>query len=136
VAKKSRSARSDRAPGAEIPSPATTPQTETITLNGFEIVTPTEADAVKKQPDEHAFIVSSPDGVRSQVTVKIDGEAIAFVERMAKRRLDPDNSFWALAAERLLSDYLWDNGRIPPGGKLTLKEIDREQMLTAERWTA
>jgi FixJ family two-component response regulator len=111
------------------------PQIETITLNGFEVIRPEAAGAGRAQPHEHAFIVQAPDGKRSQVGVKIDVEAVGYVERITKRRLAPDNSFWAFAAERLLSDYLWNQGKIPPGGKLTLKEIDRDQLLMAERWS-
>ena len=110
------------------------PQIETITLNGFEIIRPEALGAGIAQPDGHTFIVQAPDGKRSQVTVKIDVEAVGYVERITQRRLPPDNSFWAFAAERLLSDYLWNQGRIPPGGKLVLSEIDREQLLVAERW--
>jgi DNA-binding response OmpR family regulator len=110
------------------------PQIETITLNGFEILRPTSADAFRTEPDEQAFIVQAPDGKRSQVMVKISDEAISYVERITRRRLAADNSFWADAAERLLSDYLWNQGKVPPAGKLSLKDIDREQLIIAERW--
>lgn len=110
------------------------PQIETITLNGFEIIRPAPADAVQTQPDERAFIVKTPEGKRAPVLVKIDGEAVSYVERITLKKLPAHNSFWTYAAERLLSDYLWDEGKIPPGGKLSLREIDREQLITAERW--
>jgi FixJ family two-component response regulator len=110
------------------------PPIETITLNGFEIISPAAAGDVRTQPDEHVFIVQAPDGKRSQVIVKIDEEAVSYVERITLRRLAADNSFWAYAAERLLSDYLWNQGKIPPAGKLSLKQIDRDQLITAERW--
>jgi two-component system response regulator HydG len=110
------------------------PQIETITLNGFEIIRPTAADSVRTQPDEHPFIVKTPDGKRAQVVVKVDDEAVSYVQRITHRTLPAHNSFWAYAAERLLSDYLWNEGKIPPAGKLFLKAIDREQLITAERW--
>jgi DNA-binding response OmpR family regulator len=122
-------------PSGEVEAPVERPQIETITLNGFEIIRPTAAEAVRTQPDEHVFIVQAPDGKRSQVLVKIDDEVVGYVERITRRRLETNNSFWAFAAERLLSDYLWNQGKIPPGGKLTLKEIDRDQLLMAERWS-
>ena len=109
-------------------------QVATITLNGFEIISPTAAGELRTQLDEHVFVVQAPDGKRSQVLVKIDDEAVSYVERITRRRLAADNSFWAYAAERLLSDYLWNQGKIPPAGKLSLKEIDRDQLITAERW--
>jgi FixJ family two-component response regulator len=111
------------------------PQIETITLNGFEIIRPMAADAVRTQPDEQAFIVKTPEGKRSQVLVNIDDEAVNYVERITHRRLPVGNSFWAYAAERLLSDYLWKEGKIPPSGKLSLRELDRDQLLMAERWS-
>jgi DNA-binding response OmpR family regulator len=130
-----KSAKRPPEPPSEIETHKERPQIETITLNGFEIIRPTAAEAVRTQPDEHVFIVQAPDGKRSQVLVKIDDEAVSYVERITRRRLAADNSFWAYAAERLLSDYLWNQGKIPPGGKLTLKEIDRDQLLMAERWS-
>jgi DNA-binding response OmpR family regulator len=130
-----KSAKRPPQPSGEVKDRVERPQIETITLNGFEIIRPTAAEAVRTQPDEHIFIVQAPDGKRSQVLVKIDDEAVSYVERITRRRLAPDNSFWAFAAERLLSDYLWNQGKIPPGGKLTLKEIDRDQLLMAERWS-
>ena len=110
------------------------PRIETMTLNGFEIIRPTDVAAVRTQTGEHVFVVLAPDGTRSQVLVKIDDEAVSYVERITRRQLAAGNSFWAAAAERLLSDYLWDQGKIPPAGKLSLKEIDREQLILAERW--
>ena len=110
------------------------PQIETITLNGFEIIRPAAAEAVRTQPDEHAFIVQAPDGKRSRVLVRIDDEAVSYVERITRKRLAADNSFWTYAAERLLSDYLWNEGKIPPAGNLSLKDVDREQLIVAERW--
>lgn len=55
------------------------------------------------------------------------------MERMTRRALPAHGSFWLLHAERFLGDYLWHEGQIPPTGKLTLKEIDRDELL-AERW--
>jgi DNA-binding response OmpR family regulator len=130
----SKSAKRRAEPAGEVKAQVERPQIETVTLNGFEIIRPTTAEAVRTQPDEHVFIVQSPDGKRSQVLVKVDDEAVSYVERITRRRLAADSSFWADAAERLLSDYLWNQGKIPPGGKLTLKEIDREQLIMAERW--
>lgn len=128
--------RTSRRKAAEKETRPDRPQIETLILNGFEIMSPPDAGVTRTQPGEHAFVVQSPDGKRSTVTVKIDDGVPAYVERMTKRRLAADNSFWALMAERLLSDYLWDEGHVPAEGKLTLRELDREQLLTAERWTS
>jgi len=130
----SKSARRRVEPSGEVEAPAERPRIETMTLNGFEIIRPTAVAAVRAQTGEHVCVVLTPDGTRSQVLVKIDDEAVSYVERITRRQLAAGNSFWAAAAERLLSDYLWDQGKIPPAGKLSLKEIDREQLILAERW--
>jgi hypothetical protein len=81
------------------------------------------------EPDEHRFIVRSPDGKECNVIVKIDEEAIGYVERMARRRLPATSDFWA--PERLLTNLLWDEGKPPLGGRLTLTEIDRDELMGA-----
>jgi DNA-binding response OmpR family regulator len=114
----------------EIPSPSSI---ETITMNGFSILDP---DTEERQlPDQVRFTVVSPGGERHDVTVQIDEEAIGYVERLTKRRLPPLSSFWTEEARRLLGDYLWNEGDVPPTKKLTLKQISREKLLIAERWT-
>ena len=114
-------------PGERIPI-------ETITLNGFEIFRPAANDGVTAQANEKAFIVKTPEGTRASVLVRIDDEAVNYVERLTRRRLGFDSSFWTNAAERLLSDYLWNESKIPPGARLILVALDRDQLLTAERW--
>ncbi len=132
----SKTARGRTEPTAGLEARVERPQIETITLNGFEIMQPTNGDPISTHPEEHAFIVLSPEGKRSQVVVTIDSEVPAYIERLTHRRLEADNSFWAIMAERLLTDYLWDEGKVPPEGKLVLKDVDREQLASAERWTA
>jgi hypothetical protein len=68
------------------------------------------------------------------VLVVIDDEAVGYVERMTKRKLPPENSFWTGQAERLLSDYLWNEGKVPPTRRLTLKDVDRDELPMAARW--
>jgi len=121
-------------PAGEVKAPSAAPQFETITLNGFAIVRAGAAEVVSTQPNEHAFVVQAPNGKRSQVLVTIDDEAVSYVERITRKQLAAHHSFWVDAAERLLSDYLWNQGKIPPTGRLSLKQIDREQLLLAERW--
>ena len=108
---------------------------QTITMNGFEIVRPTDEQmSPALERDEHRFIVRSPEGQESDVIVKVDAEAVGYVERMTRRRLPASSGFWASRAERLLSNYLWTEGKPPSGGRLTLTEIDRDELMWAERW--
>jgi hypothetical protein len=68
------------------------------------------------------------------VLVQIDEEAIGYVQRMTRRELPAENSFWTTQAQRLLSDYLWKEGKVPPTRKLILNDIDREELPIAARW--
>jgi hypothetical protein len=53
---------------------------------------------------------------------------------MIKRDLPAENSFWTSQAQRLLADYLWKEGRVPPTRKLTLSDVDRDEVPIAARW--
>ena len=53
---------------------------------------------------------------------------------MTRRELPPGNSFWTTQAQRLLSDYLWKEGKVPPTRKLTVKDIDRDDLTIGARW--
>lgn len=110
------------------------PLIETVTMNGFEIIRPTDKEGWLAEPDEYQFIVKSPDGKESKVIVEISNEAVGYVERMTRRTLPASSSFWAQQAERLLSNYLWREGKVPTSGRLTLKDVDRDDLMWAERW--
>ena len=66
--------------------------------------------------------------------VIIDGEALGYVERMTRRKLAAENSFWTGQAQQLLSNYLWKEGRIPPTRRLIVKDVDRDDLPMAARW--
>ncbi len=108
------------------------PQIETITMNGFSILDPTEDEW--RVPDQRRFIVVSPGGNRHDVLVEIDEEVVGYVERITHRRLGPESSFWTEQARRLLGDYLWNEGDVPRTRKLRLSDIGRDKLLIAERW--
>ena len=114
----------------EPPSP---PIIQTITMNGFSILDPDKEEW--QLPDQRRFTVVSPEGTRYDVLVQIDEEPVGYVERLTRRRLPPESSFWTAQARRLLSDYLWNEGDVPRTRKLTLKQISRDELLIAERWT-
>jgi len=114
----------------ETPSP---PIIETITMNGFSILDPDKEE--RQVPDQRRFTVVTPSGTRHEVMVQIDDEAVGYVERLTLRRLRPESSFWTDEARRLLGDYLWNEGDVPRTRKLTLKEISRNKLLIAERWS-
>jgi CheY-like chemotaxis protein len=117
---------------AAIPEPASPGTVKTITLNGFTILD--EADERSKVPNERRFVVVGPEGNRQEVLVLIDEEPVGYVERITRRRLPPDSSFWTEQARDLLSDYLWSESKIPPTGKLTVKDFNPDKLPIAERW--
>ena len=75
-----------------------------------------------------------PDGAAVHVTVRIDPEAVARVARLSRRELQPGGAFWREQAERLLSAYLWSEGRMPESGWLTVHDISREDLDLAAAW--
>ena len=110
---------------------AVEPLIQTITMNGFTVL---ESENIRHAPDERRFTVKSPDGDEHEVLVQIDDEAVGFVERMTRRRLPAESSFWTTQAGRILSDYLWKEGKIPPTRKLTVRDVDRDELPIAARW--
>jgi len=107
------------------------PLIQIITMNGFTIL---DSEGARREPDERRFIVKSPTGSEHEVLVEIDGEAIGYVERMTRRKLPPENSFWTTQAQRVLGDYLWKEGKVPPTRKLTITDVDRDELPIAARW--
>jgi CheY-like chemotaxis protein len=111
---------------------STEPLIQTITMNGFTIL---ESEGMRQAPLERRFNVKSPGGDEHEVLVQIAEEAVGYVERMTCRRLPAASSFWTAQAQRLLSDYLWNEGKVPPTRKLTVKEVDRDELPVAARWS-
>jgi DNA-binding response OmpR family regulator len=107
------------------------PLIQIITMNGFTIL---DSNDVHQKPNERHFTVKSPTGGEHEVLVEIDEEAVGYVERMTRRQLPAENSFWTIQAQRLLSDYLWKEGKVPPTRKLTIRDVDRDELPMAARW--
>jgi DNA-binding response OmpR family regulator len=105
-----------------------------VTMNGFSyVLAPGGDDAQPRRPNERRFVVKNPRGLEKEVVVEIDPEAVGFVERMTRRSLPAQSSFWTAQASRLLSTFLWGNGRLPDD-TLTLRDVDRDDLPVAERW--
>jgi len=127
LAKKTRTGVQRKSTKVEAGSPAI----QLITMNGFTIL---DSEGDVQEPNERRFRVTSPSGTEHEVLVVIDDEAIGYVERMTRRKLPPENSFWTGQAERFLSDFLWKEGKVPPTKKLTLTDVDRDELPMAARW--
>ena len=106
---------------------------ETVTLNGFRI----ERAAAGGAPNEHHFVVTRfPAGPSQTVIVEIDPEAVARVARLAPRELAPSGAFWRSQAERLLAGQLWTTGEPPQSGRMTIRDVSRDDIELAAAWTA
>ena len=128
LAKKPRLTAARTSPSAEV---SAEPLIQIITMNGFTIL---DSEGTQQEPNERRFKVKTPSGSEHEVLVQIDEEAVGYVERMTRRRLPPENSFWTILAQRLLGDYLWKEGKVPPTKTLTIKDVDREELPIAARW--
>jgi DNA-binding response OmpR family regulator len=119
-----------RGPTVAAPSPF---DIAVLTMNGFQILRSPEASSPGSA--DHVFRVRHiADGAELTVTVTIDHEAVERVARLTHRRLDAGGSFWRLQAERLLSAYVWSEGRGPSDGRLTVHDVSREDLDVAARW--
>ena len=113
---------------------AALPLIQTVTMNGFTILDDNEPPAFEEQ--QRRFVVVSPGGERHDVVVEIQSEPIEYVQRMTGRHLGPGNSFWTSQAQRLLSDFLWNEGKVPPMHRLVMKNLDPDRVPIAARWKA
>jgi len=101
-------------------------------MNGFQIH---RAEPAATGSSDHRFRVKHlADGTEFAVTVSIDPEAVERVARLTHRRLEPSGAFWRLQAERLLSAYVWSEGKGPADGRLIVRDLSREDLDVAARW--
>ncbi len=100
---------------------STSAEPKTFTRNGFAILRPTEVTA--SELNERRFVVRKPDGSEQEVVVEISEEAIRGVAN-AGYSISLDDHFWTEEAENFLSDFIWNDGHVPPGGKLKLKGVE------------
>lgn len=109
------------------------PDIETLTMNGFSFV----YEPSTSSPGRYRFRVftGADVGHGAEVTVAIDDEAIARVERLTGRRLDASSSFWLVQAENLLAAYLWTEQRIPELDTLRVLDVSRDDLASAAGWT-
>ena len=110
------------------------PSIQTITMNGFTILDDDEAPRIDEL--HQRFVVITPEGERHEVLIQIEEQVIESVGRMIGRRLPPENSFWTSQARDLLSDFLWNESKIPPTRRLVLKHLDADKLPVAARWRA
>jgi DNA-binding response OmpR family regulator len=109
------------------------PDIEMLTLNGFQI-SPSDTAPALSSFEHHFRVKHFPDGAETAVTVAIDPEGVERVARLTRRRLEPGGAFWRLQAERLLSAYLWSEGKGPDSGRLIVHDVSRDDLEVAATW--
>lgn len=118
----------------EAPPPPRPPITR-LTLNGFRLwQAPERLGTRPPEPAKRLFIVQHPDGLEQEVAVEVDPAAVGFVERATGRRLPLEHAFWTWQAERALNSFVWNEGKVPPGGKLKIERLDQDELQVATRW--
>jgi hypothetical protein len=117
------------------PQPASPEPIRYLTENGFSIIRRCDVDgSFPKDGIEHCFIVRDPDGYELDITVQFDTRAAAEVIERSRRRIGFESSFWVNAAERHLSEYLWEHNDYPPNAGLTISQLTLDDMDLARRW--
>jgi len=97
---------------------------KTVTMNGFTILRESDVTrALLHQRNERRFLVRKPGGREQEVVVEISEEAFKSAEQ-ASGGASMEKAFWTAQAETFLSDFIWNDGNVPPDGKLILKGID------------
>ena len=101
---------------------------QTVTTNGFTILRGSDLTrTLPQRPNERRFLVRKPDGREQEVVVEISDEALKAAEQVT-RGATIEKAFWTSQAETFLSDFIWNDGNVPPGGKLILKGIDSDAL--------
>ncbi len=103
--------------------------TTSVTMNGFTIEGPGVNSASPDNPNARWFLVKKPDGNDQEVVVEISDAALQEAEQIMDGA-PTEKTFWTSQAQTFLSDFIWNNGNVPVGGKLVLKGIDRNALRT------
>jgi DNA-binding response OmpR family regulator len=124
-------------PTTQQPAAEIAPPISRLTLNGFRFwADPNAKEWQRREPGQCRFVVEHPDGRQQGMVAEITAEAVDFVERATHRRFPPESAFWTSLAERCLNAILWNEGRVPPGGKVTItaKDFDHDRVQMARLW--
>ena len=109
------------------------PPVSRFTMNGFRFwADPNAAEWQRREPRQRRFVVQHPDGRHQEIIVEFAAEAMGVVERATPHPLPTENTFWSWLAERLLNAFLWNEGKEPPGGKLTIEANSNRSRYAAD----
>jgi hypothetical protein len=116
-------------------SPADTRPIELWIDNGFSIWRRWE---INREPPpvsgQYNFLVRSPQNLEREVLVEIADDLNVIIDLKTERRIRSGSTFWICCAERHLSIYLWENDDYPPGDRLSVNQLNPEDVMSAIRW--
>jgi CheY-like chemotaxis protein len=125
-------------PAAPAPPPGVeraVPPIARLTLNGFRLWPVSgEEGGPPPVPSRRRFVVQHPDGREQEIVVEIDPVAVGFIQGRTGRHFPMEHPFWGWEAERVLNDYLWKEGNVPPGGRLSIASVSQDDVQVATRW--
>ena len=108
---------------------------EFLTENGFSIVRAWEVDGAQTPTSaSYSFLVHKEQESPREVTVTIDEELVADISFRTRGRVTPANSFWISCAERHLAADLWEKDGYPEGNRLTVNQLDPDEIISALHW--
>ena len=107
-------------------------------MNGFRFwADPNAAEWQRREPRQRRFVVQHPDGRHQEVIVEFDCRGHGRSSNAPRRiPFQPRTRFGLGLPNACLNAFLWNEGNVPPGGKLTIeaKAIDRDTLQMAMRW--
>jgi len=110
-------------------TPRRQPGDRAVTMNGFTILQqPDIAGGTVDQSNERRFLVRRPDGQEQEVVVEISEDALEEAH-LVIHDAEIENAFWNSQAETFLSDFIWNDGNVPPSGKLVLKGVHHDELI-------
>jgi hypothetical protein len=101
-----------------------------ITENGFSVVRANETEV----GGSFSFLVTDPEGSELEVKVEIAASAMSSIRLRSRGRITRESSYWICCAERRLAEYLWENESFPPERKLSVEQLNADDLCLAIRW--
>ena len=115
---------------------AKTEPIKVVTENGYSIERLCELDeSFTDSPDECHFRITNPKGLQREIIIGFDPKLVAEIQSRRRRgRLVSASKYWPVIAEKFLADYVWQKNDFPPTDKLTIDQLDGDDLLLGAHW--
>ncbi|MCC6445889.1 MAG: response regulator [Armatimonadetes bacterium] len=95
-----------------------------MTVNGYHILSQSDASHTEKGDIIHSFSVSGPDGKAWQCEVILPVYVIELVRAYADQEdLPGGDRFWHALCEEVVANYIWQHADTPPEGVIRVNEM-------------